>query len=252
MTDHPLRPRKLLLVIPINDSGYNEAMHEVLRDYVAPDFELDVRSIPAGYPHIASRWELQENGVHVARLIYEARHDYDGFFVSDFDGAGVEAAREVVDVPVLDGFLPQCMAALTLAATYSIIAPEDSLVSLDLSHPRTIGAAGALASIRSLGLSVAGLADHDETVRHVCSEARKAIEEDGALSILLGCTAMIGVAAEVSAYLREASRSAGRSLDVPVMDPNICGLTYLQALVRAGLAPCRRSYAFPASLAGAG
>lgn len=248
MPDTPSQRKKLLLVIPIATRAYNDPLHGFLKDYVAPDFQLDVRSIPEGQPHIASRWDLQENGVQVARLVYQARHDYDGVFVSDFDGAGVEAAREVVDVPVVDGFLPQCVAALTLASTFSIIAPEDSLVSLDLSHPRMIGAAGALASIRSLNMSVADLEDHDKTVRNVCREAKKAIEQDGALAILLGCTAMIGVAEEVSAYLKEESKSESRSLDVPVMDPNICGITYLQALVRAGLSQCRRSYAFPASL----
>lgn len=242
--------RKLLLVIPIATSAYNEPLHRFLEPYIAPDFQLDVKSISQGHPHIASRWDLQENGVHVAHLVYEHRDEYDGIFVSDFDGAGVEAAREVVDVPVIDGFLPQCMAALTLSRTFSIIAPDDSLVSLDLSHPRMIGASDALASIISLNMSVAELSDHEKTVENVCKAARYAIEHDGALAILLGCTAMIGVASEVKAYLRsESTATKGRSLDVPVMDPNICGITYLQALVRAGLVQCKRSYSFPPSLA---
>jgi Asp/Glu/hydantoin racemase len=244
----PLRKSRVLLVVPINDGQYNDKLAEFLAPYVAADFTLDVRSISGGQPHIASRWDLQENGVHVSRLVYETRADYDGFFVSDFDGAGVEAAREVVRAPVIDGFLPQCMAALTLAGSFSILAPEDSLVSLDVSHPRQIGAAGALASVRSLGMTVAELADFDRTVDRVTEESKKAIEYDGALAIVLGCTAMIGVAAQASARLRAESSGGTRSLDVPVMDPNICGITYLQSLVRAGLAQCARSYQFPASL----
>jgi hypothetical protein len=59
---------------------------------------------------------------------------------------------------------------------------------------------------------------------------------------------MIGVAARVGARLRESSNPS-QCFDVPVMDPNICGITYLQALVRAGLSQSRRSYQFPSSLA---
>lgn len=247
MPDRAARKSKVLLVIPINDDQYNVGLAEFLAPYLAPDVELHVQSIQDGLPHIASRWDLQVNGVHVARLVYETRDVYDGFFISDFDEAGVEAAREVVQVPVIGGFVPQCMAAMTLASTYSILAPEDSLVSLDISHPRTLGAVGAMASVRSLGMTVAELADFEATVEAVVAESRQAIEEDGALSIILGCTAMIGVAAEASARLRQPS-DGSRSLDVPVLDPNICGITYLQALVRAGLSQCRRSYQFPSSL----
>ena len=244
--------KRLLLIIPINESQYNEPLKGFLAPYLAPDFDLDVKNIEQGTKHIASRWDLQENGTHIARLVHEIGKQYDGIFISDFDGAGMEAAREVVRIPVVDGFLPQCMAALTLSSTFSIIAPDDALVSLDISHPRMMGVAAAMSSVRSLGLSIADLGDPTKSQLvedAVYEQAEQAIEHDGALAILLGCTALIGVAAKVSKRLRNRKVDGKDSpLDVPVMDPNICGLTHLQALVRAGLAQCGRSYGYPPNL----
>lgn len=244
--------RRLLLVIPINESKYDVPLKQYLEPYVAPDFRLDVRSIRKGQPHIASRWDLQVNGTHIAELVRRIGDRYDGIFISDFDGAGVEASRELVRVPVLDGFVPQCVAALALSHSFSIIAPDDGLVSVDVSHPRSMGTSEALASVRSIGMSLAELSDPanaELVVERVYEEAVDAIEEDGAHAILLGCTGMIGVASQVADRLRSREVSGVKQpLDVPVMDPNICGVTYLQSLVRAGLVQCGISYAYPSSL----
>ncbi len=67
--------------------------------------------------------------------------------------------------------------------------------------------------------------------------AMLAIQEDGAQSILLGCTGFVGVAAEVTARLQ-----AALGCYVPVIDPNQAGFSFLVSLVRMGIRPSRACY----------
>lgn len=67
--------------------------------------------------------------------------------------------------------------------------------------------------------------------------ALKAIREDGAQSLLLGCTGFVDVAGRVATLLEETLGSY-----VPVIDPNQAGFGFLVSLVRMKLRPSRLTY----------
>lgn len=236
--------KKLLMVIPINTDQYNANAKRVVEPVLAPDVDLDVVSIDCGTPFIQSRWAIAQNSPHVIERVRNAEKDgYDGVFVSDFDNCGVEPAREVVRIPVIGGFAPQVLTALSLAQTFSIITMSDSLLALDRTHVRAFGQIENLRSIRSIDMVIAQAgADHDELARKVYLRALEAIRKDGAQAIVLGCTAMIGVAEPVTKRLAE------DGMEVVVTDPNLVGIAYLQMLVRCGLTQSGLTYLPPENL----
>jgi allantoin racemase len=235
------------MVIPVNTDRFNQAARAHVQPVVSPDFSLDVVNISGGFEAIQGRYSLQENAQHVVDLIRRLSQGpqglpYDGVFVSDFDGCGVEVCRELLSVPVVDGFGPPTSIAITLAETFSIITPDDKLVGLDLLHPRAMALGRCFASVRPMGLSVAQLGDQELVVEQAFEQSREAIRHDGAQAIVLGCTAMLGVADPL------AHRLAAHGLPVPVVDPNWAGVTYLQILVRCGLSQSRQCYPMPSEL----
>ena len=236
--------KKLLMVIPINTDQYNANAKLVVEPVLAPDVDLDVVNIDGGTPFIQSRWAISQNAPHVIERVQQAQDDgYNGVFVSDFDNCGVEPAREVVRIPVIGGFAPQVLTALSLAQTFSIITMSDSLLALDRTHVRAFGQMENLQSIRSIDMVIAQAGDdHDELVRKVYLSALEAIKYDGAQAIVLGCTAMIGVAAPVM------KRLADDNMPAVVTDPNLVGIAYLQMLVRCGLTQSGLTYLFPENL----
>jgi allantoin racemase len=71
-----------------------------------------------------------------------------------------------------------------------------------------------LAGFYDVGLGVDDFQkDHAETSRRLLAAGRKAVEEDGAESLILGCTMEVGFYKDVE-----------RELGVPVIDPSIAAL----------------------------
>lgn len=234
--------KKLLMIIPVNTGQFNSFAATYVARALAPDFLVDVKNLDGGLSRIQNRWSLGQNADLVVRLGFENRDAYHGIFVSDFDCAGVEPLREIVDIPVVGGFEPQALTAIALAQTFSIITVDDNLVSLDLSHPRMLGISENLRSIRSIGLTVPQLDDVERVVKLVTKESLAAVKQDGAQSIILGCTGFLNVAEPVAKALAEHGAA------VPVTDPNWTGIAFLQGLVRCGLLQSRITYPCPRSL----
>jgi Asp/Glu/hydantoin racemase len=69
----------------------------------------------------------------------------------------------------------------------------------------------------------------------VYDKAMEAIEK-GAQSIILGCTGFIGIAEPVAELLKD------KGYDIPVIDPNRTGITFIIMLVRNKLLQSRLTY----------
>ena len=229
---------RIRVIAPVSTDAYNTRILEAVQSVLPPDIEVDVKNIDAGHGCIENRWGLAQNILGVVRLAAATEAEgYDGIFVSDFDMCGVEECREVVDIPVLGGFTACAFTALALSQRFSIITVLPSTMGMQFNHVRNYGLTEGFASIRAIDCPVDQLANVDVVVSHVFEEGLKAIREDGAQSLLLGCTGFIGVAARVQTLLSEAVNAF-----VPVVDPNQASFGLLVSMVRSGLRPSRLCY----------
>lgn len=102
------------------------------------------------------------------------------------------------------------------------------------------GVKDKLASVRSVEFPVLEMEEGRERLSALLVEqAVKAVQEDGAHVIILGCTGMMGLALEVEEGLRE------RGCPVPVIDPATVALKTAEALVDLGLSHSKKSYPYP-------
>jgi allantoin racemase len=108
-----------------------------------------------------------------------------------------------------------------LGATFSIIVGRRKWIPQMRENVRAYGLESRLASFRPLGLGVPDYhADEAETARRFREAGRRAIEEDGAEVIILGCTASSGFYAELQA-----------ELGVPVIDSAIAAVKHAEYLI---------------------
>jgi len=230
---------KLLIIVPINNSALNDEILASAKEVVAPDVKIDIKNITKGSPFIQSRYDLARNAPHVVKLAQKAEKDgYDGLFVTDMDMCGVEPAREVVNIPILGGFRANAYTAMMLSQKFSIITILDSVKDLQIDHTRDFGIVNNFASIRVVNIPVGKLSDKKITIEKVYKESLKCIEEDGADSIILGCTGFVGIAKPVQKLLKKAGKQA------PVLDPNQTSISYLELLVRNNLMQSRLTYVY--------
>ena len=166
----------------------------------------------------------------------------DAAVIACFDDTGLDAARAMASIPVIG----ICEAALTLAAfiarRFSVVTmSERSLVPVEeLVHRYGMG---GRALVRAAGIPVLELEDPSSgAVTRLRSEIARALDEDHAEAIVLGCAGM----ADLAGALR-------RDFGVPVIDGVGAAVKQAEALLALGLSTSKRgAYAMPAEKSFAG
>ncbi|MEO4046622.1 aspartate/glutamate racemase family protein [Pseudomonas sp. CAU 1711] len=233
-----MSPLRICILAPVATDGFNQRLLESVQPVIPPDVAVEVRNLPQGTDHIQDRIDWLNNGTPVVAMARRLEQEgFDGIWLSDFDMCGVEAAREAIDIPIIGGFPTSAFTALALSQRFSIITVLQSTLGMQRGHPQAYGLQDSFASIHSIDCPVDQLSNTELVVGKVFEAGVRAVREDGAQSLLLGCTGFIDVARQVEALLQEAL-----SLYVPVIDPNQAGFGFLVSLVRMKLRPSRLTY----------
>ena len=244
MADTPRRLR-IAIIAPVNTSQFNDLLLKAVEPVLPPDVDVSVHNIDQGHDCIQNRTDWLENGFPVVKLAKSLQDQgFDGIWLSDFDMCGVEAAREVIDIPIIGGFPTSAFTALGLSQRFGILTILPSTLAMQQGHVLTYGQSENFAGIAPIDCPVDQLSNVDVVVAKSFPVALKLINERGAQSLLLGCTGFVGVAEKLSALLSEALQAY-----VPVIDPNQAGIGYLISLVRMGVRPSRLCYS-PATVNG--
>ncbi|WP_211658421.1 aspartate/glutamate racemase family protein [Phytoactinopolyspora halophila] len=231
---------RLTAISPILGEGFEAEVEKETATWIPHDVELDVRSVRYGVESI----ECEYDEVLCAPPILEqvemaVAAGTDGVFVSCFADPAVAAARERVDVPVVGGFEPPVLTALSLGERVGIVTVLPNVVPTIRASIRRHGLAERCSSIRVVDMPVLGLADRETMLVRLHEQARAAIDGDEADVIVLGCTGMSGAAAELQ------QRLATSGPTVPVVDPTGAAIGWLLHLARLGVTSSRATYLPP-------
>lgn len=236
------RRLRIAIIAPVNTHQFNDLLLRAVAPVLPPDVDVTVHNIDEGHDCIQNRTNWLQNGYPVVKLAKTLQDlGVDGIWLSDFDMCGVEAAREVIDIPIIGGFPTSAFTALGLCQRFGILTILPSTLAMQQGHVLTYGQQDNFAGIQAIDCPVDQLSNVDVVVAKSFPVALKLIQTQGAQALLLGCTGFVGVAEKLSALLSEALQAY-----VPVIDPNQAGISYLIGLVRMGLRPSRLCYS-PAS-----
>jgi len=83
------------------------------------------------------------------------------------------------------------------------------------------------------------LDDRDRLLTRLLEQIHKAVVEDGAEAIVLGCTGMLGL----GKALKEALSREGR--EVPVVEPTAAAIGFLESMIRSGISHSKVTYPKP-------
>lgn len=222
---------------PIGRPTFDAPISELLHAIKLPSTRVEVLSLAmaASSTHLEYRsYEALTYApiVHIARD--SAQHDIDALVLGCFYDPALEDAREISGQTVVIG---PCQASVQVAANlanrFSIIVGRNKWIEQMHGRIRAYGAQDRLASMRSLGMGVDEFQrDHALTRRTIIEQARRAVEEDGAEAIILGCTIEFGFFEEVQAQI-----------GVPVIDPVVAAFKVAEAAAgmkrRFGWSPSR-------------
>jgi len=230
-----------MFIIPVLESEEElRIIEDRVKSYISPGTEIDVRAIRFGTESNETFLDEVMNAPSVAKLAREAQYEgCDGIFIECMLDIGLEAAREVVRIPVVGPGRLSLLAAVDLEENFSIITELENTNTPFLKLVSSLGLEQKLTSIRSIDIPMLELKDRSRLEEAVLETSLSAIRDDGAHGLVLGCTRMFGIEESVQGRLRDAGYR------VPVIYGLPLGLYYLETLVRLGLSHSKRSYMDP-------
>lgn len=231
---------KIRIVTPITTRGFSQV--DDFTPAARPDTELSHVEIETGPASIECEYDEALAVPDTIAKIVEAEADgVDAVVINCMGDPGMKPAREMVSIPVIGPAEATMHMASILSHKFSVVTVLDRLIPLFENQAKVYGLADKLASVRAVDIPVLDLETDDERlVNALVDESVKAVEEDGAHSIIFGCTGMIGCAQAVEQGLKRRGYEG-----VPVIDPMFAAIKIAEALVGLGVSHSKRTYPNP-------
>lgn len=227
---------RLLLINPNTTASMTEKAAVAARAVAASGTEIIAATSQMGPASIEGYYD---GALAVPGLLHELKErqaaGYDAAIISCFDDTGLEAARMFCDVPVVGLCESAVATAGFLAQRFSVVTTlERSRILIDNLVQRY--GMGSRAKVRASDIPVLELENASPTaIGKLRAEIERALVEDGAEAIVLGCAGMTDLA-----------RALQEIYGVPVVDGVAAAVKQAEALVSLGLSTSKRSsYASP-------
>ncbi len=232
---------KIRVIAPVTTQTFVADTVEVYREAARPDTEISVVGLDRGPASIESDYE---EALAVPDVLAKARaaekEGMDAVVIDCMADPGVDAARELLTIPVVGPAQASMHLAAMLAHKFSLIGIMERDIPIFHRLFVKFGLEGKVASVRVVNIPVLELdGDPARLTEAVVEASLQAVKEDGAHVVVLGCTGMKGVARTASEEL------AARGYAVPIINPSVVALKLAESLVDMGLAHSKRTYPPP-------
>jgi allantoin racemase len=160
------------------------------------------------YDHLAAHKVIE-------KTVTAEKDGFHAVVIGCFYDPGLQEAKELVQMPVIG----VCEASLHVASMisagkYSVLVGRRKWIPKLADNARHYGLDSRIASWRAINLTVEKInMDREKAEAALIREARRAVEEDLAECIILGCTQMAGYAKKIE-----------NELKVPVLNPVLIGV----------------------------
>lgn len=227
---------RILIVNPNTTASMTEKAATAARAVAASGTEIIAATSRMGPVSIEGHYD---GALAIPGLLSELKErqsaGYDAAVIACFDDTGLEAARSFADVPILGLCESAVATAGFLAQRFTVVTTlERSRVLID-NLVRRYGM-GERAKVRASDIPVLELENAASgAIGKLRAEIERALAEDGAEAIVLGCAGMTDLARELQEIY-----------GVPVVDGVAVAVKQAEALVSLGLTTSKRgSYASP-------
>jgi len=217
---------KITVINPNTSESMTDHLDRELKKIKRDDTELEVICPDRGPITIESAYDEAYAIPPTLELVKEANEKgQDAVILACFSDPGLEAAKEISEIPVVGIEESTLHVAAMLGNKFTILTTLKERVASKENDVKRFGLESKLASVRALEMTVAETDEKPEMAQERIFEvAKTAIEEDGAETFALGCAGMAGYAKPVE-----------EKLGAVVLDPASVALKITEALVEGEL-----------------
>lgn len=223
---------RLLILNPNTSEDFTRSIKISAEAVKSPETEVVCLNPTSGPKSIESVYDELLSCAPCLEVLIDRQADFDGFIIACYGNHPViTAAREMLNQPVVGIMEASLHLACVAGHNFSVISSGDRAISMFWDAVRAFGMESRCASVRSTGTPVLALeGPGKESVEElILNEARKAVEEDGAEVISLGCAGMTGLDKRLQC-----------ELGVPVVDGVAAAVKLIEAMVGCGIQTSKR------------
>jgi len=223
-------PMRLHVVNPNTTAAMTAKIAAAARAIAAPDTTIVADQPSMGPVSIEGYYDEAMAIPGMLDCIRQAgRSRVDGHIIACFDDTGLDAARSIAEAPVVGIGEAGFHMATLVASRFSVVTTlAQSIVPIEHNLMR-YGLASRCARVRAAGVPVLALEERNpEACGRISAEIDRAVADDHAEAIVLGCAGMADLAAELS-----------QKHGLPVIDGVAAAICLVEGLVRLGLTTSR-------------
>lgn len=221
---------RIKVINPNTNPDMTENISRVANRYTTDDTEIVAVSPERGPVSIESYYDDYLAVPGLLEEIIRDSDEFDAFVNACWGDPGLDACREVTDKPVVGIAEGSMYVANMLGAMFSVATIIPRAEDFITEAVRKAGLEGKLASVRCTDLTVAETEETRDAAKDALLDAsQRAIEEDGAEVICLGCAGMGGL-----------DEPLEDELPVPVIDSVAAGSVLAESLVQLGKQTSKR------------
>ena len=217
---------RIFVINPNTSASVTDHVRQELEKVKRPDTELTVVNPEHGPVSIESVYDEALATPPTLELVRQANEEgYDAVVIACFSDPGLDAAKEISEIPVIGIEEATLHVAAMLGHKFSITTTGRNRAPTREIHARLRNVETAYASALVMDMPVLEMdAEPERAKARILELAREAIEEEGTEVIILGCAGLAGYAEDLE-----------RELGVVVLDPSSVGLKMAEAIVDLGL-----------------
>ena len=226
-------PRRILVINPNTNSTITSFMRRVAEELAVEGIVTSVINPDSGPISIESDNDRRMVEPQVIEIVRRAEDSgYNGIVIACFDDIGLEEARRIASVPLVDAFRASISMVSHLASRFTIVTTYDGAVApitalVNRLYPTV------QYTVRAAGIGVAEAASSGSAHEKLCQTIQNAIEKDGAEAIVLGSGGLAGKAETLSVQF-----------GIPMVDAVGAAISMCQAMVRLNFFPIKHSRHF--------
>lgn len=226
-----------ILVVNVNTTAsITDSIGAQAASAASPGTEIIPLTPAFGAESVEGNYESYLAAIAVMETVRAYPGPFDAIIQAGYGEHGREGLQELFDVPIIDITEAAGSTAQFLGRTYSVVTSLDRTVPLIEDRLRVAGLSARCASVRASGMAVLDLErDPRAAVDAIAEQAARAVDDDKAEVICLGCGGMSGLTERVI-----------ERTGVPVVDGVTAAVAIAESLVRLGLTTSKiRTYASP-------
>jgi len=211
---------RILLINPNSDLEMTEAIQQSAEAFAAGEYEVVTKATPGAPQFIETYRDELLAAPGMMQLVRVNEDDFDAMIIACHCDPNLDAMKEISSIPVVGIGEASMKLATMLGHTFSVVTTHIHSIPGKIANARKMHLQDLMVSVRAPEKGEEDLGDEQLFL----GLSRRAVEEDLAEVIVLGCAGLTGM-----------DKLIEKELGVPVLDGVICALIIATGLVKYGI-----------------